>query len=269
MRFLLCVLAGVFLMPFAAHAQLSANFYNGGAVRLGYTAEACTSANRGTVRYSSAAKAIDICNGTAWVAAAFNNTSLMRSPDDIGYFVLTQTRWTGDLGGDAGANSKCLTELTTNTNWNGYSDAQSRGILVASKVRAFLCTSLSNCNMVLPYGTYAFATVGSPASGGATFTANADGAGPNDSANWAGYNYFATGSYYWAGRVSNGGYSATTWPSYAGNIYTICTGYTTADGALNGGVGNTNSTGARRYYSSPSNTLSCASKQPLICIVDP
>lgn len=253
----------------AAYAQLSGNFSGGGAVRLGYTSEACDNNNRGMIRYSSASKVLEICNGTGWVAGAFNNTSLMRSPNDIGYFVFTESRWNGDLGGTAGADEKCLTELTTKTTWRGYADAQARGILTASKVRAFLCIADNNCAMVLPYATYAFATVGSPHTGGATFTSNAEGGGPNDSANWAAYNYFGTSGFYWAGRVSNSGYNNTTWPTSGGNVSYRCSGYTTSDADIYGGMGAIHTTGANRYYSSSSSVMKCSTRNHLVCIVDP
>lgn len=136
---LTCFIGSLLALSSTAHAQLSGSFSGsgGGAVRLGYTSEACANGNRGTIRYSSVTKVLEICNGTDWVAGAFNNTTMMRSPNDIGYFVLTESRWTGDLGGAAGADQKCLTELTTKTNWRGYADAQARGLLTANKVRAF------------------------------------------------------------------------------------------------------------------------------------
>jgi hypothetical protein len=46
-----------------------------------------------------------------------------------GYFVLTNSTWNGNLGGFSGANAKCLSELTGNTNWKYYTAANGAGLL--------------------------------------------------------------------------------------------------------------------------------------------
>ena len=84
------------------------------------------------------------CNGTnwiqyesgfAWLGQAHNNPTY---PAGVGFFVLSKTTYTGNLGDLSGANASCLTDLTTNTGWKGYSTANSRGLLTGAKVFAFL-----------------------------------------------------------------------------------------------------------------------------------
>ena len=141
--------------------------------------------------------------GTGTVSGAYSPTT----PPRNGYFVLTSTTYNGNLGGWLGANASCLTELTTNTTWKGYSTANSNGQLVASKVFAFICDGFI-CSNLMPATTYAFAHVGSATDGGNTFTTDNSGIGPNDSADWSGANYF-NGSYtYWTNEATT---SNTAW----------------------------------------------------------
>ena len=46
-----------------------------------------------------------------------------------GYFVMSKSTWNGNLGNVSGSDAKCLTDLTANTGWRGYTDAAARGIL--------------------------------------------------------------------------------------------------------------------------------------------
>lgn len=59
-----------------------------------------------------------------------------------GYFVQSSGGHNGNFSGLSGANSVCLSELTSNA-WRGKAEAQARGLLTASKVTAFLCDSTS------------------------------------------------------------------------------------------------------------------------------
>lgn len=59
-----------------------------------------------------------------------------------GYFVMTKTVYNGNFGSTEDnlnpPNAKCLAELTTDTDWKGYSTANANGQLFAAKVHAFL-----------------------------------------------------------------------------------------------------------------------------------
>ena len=119
------------------------------------------------------------CNGTNWVT--FGQSS---GGGGAGYFVMSKTTWTGNLGDISGADAKCLTDLTTNTGWMGYASASSRGMLNSSYVHAFICghsiAGVHQCNNLPPSTTYFFADASNAAHGGAQFASDATGAGPND-----------------------------------------------------------------------------------------
>jgi len=83
---------------------------------------------------------LQFCNGTDWMAVGPVSSSPVATPSHAGYFALTATSWTGDLGGLSGADAHCLTELSaTHKTWKGYATANANGQLTASKVHAFLC----------------------------------------------------------------------------------------------------------------------------------
>lgn len=73
MRFILCFLlvAGILLgsaaFPIASRAELSADFYLGGAIILGESTTACDSTIAGALRYNDTDKVIELCDGTEWV----------------------------------------------------------------------------------------------------------------------------------------------------------------------------------------------------------
>ena len=127
------------------------------------------------------------CNGSNWVKFGGGSRVTMPTSSD-GYFVMSKSTWNGNLGGSlAAADAKCLTELTTNTGWRGYPDANSRGILTSGKVHAFICAheAAGICNATVASTTYYFAYAGDATKGGASFTTDSGGIGPNDSADWS------------------------------------------------------------------------------------
>jgi hypothetical protein len=172
-----------------------------------------------------------------------------------GYMVLSSATYNGNRGGMAGAHATCLTEVTNN-NWRGKADAQSRGFLVSDYVRAFLCDS-NTCVNAVPSQTYTFAVAGTPASGGATFTTNASGYGPADSANWSGATYFGGNFTYWTGH---GEFFGTSW---SGTIGSTCSDWTNSGFSI-GNYGTSNSTGVGRWNGSAN---LCSSSYRLLCIV--
>ena len=167
----------------------------------------CKTATTGAIRYNSTTPAIEFCNGTQWTALVRTSTSpAITAPAGSGYFVLSNGTWNDNLRSAAGLGSDgltagdalCLTDLTTHTGWMGYATANSNGQLVAGKVHAFLCSEhiygTGHCNNLLPLTTYHFANALNSGAGGASFTTDSSGLGPNDSANWSGATYFS-GSY--------------------------------------------------------------------------
>lgn len=196
-------------------------------------------------------------NGTTW--------SVTTPDHPPAYFVLTQSTWNGNLGGQSGAHAKCLTELTTNTNWMGYATANANGSLTASKVFAFgQCgTNGGACSgTMLPNMAYRFAVVGDAAKGGATFVTNGSGLGPNDNANWAGTTYFGSTTSYWSSRWGGGNWSNTGWANY-------CSDWTSSSSGVSGGVGMPGTTGDSRWRGENNPASTCDNLLPLVCFVNP
>lgn len=187
-------------------------------------------------------------------------------PDGItdgGFFVLTAANWFGNLGGLAGADAKCLTELQSHP-WKGKGSA---GTLTSARVKAFLCDG-TTCNNAEPYTRYSFATSRDTSAGGASFITNESGVGPNDSANWSNANYFATSVYFFSNR-DNG--SASLWatsPEVGGSTSSNCMNWTSSTAghtflrAYTAGGGN-------GRWNDSNNTSACTGNFPLVCFVHP
>lgn len=251
-----------FLLPGPAAAQISADHWLGGAIRIGPSISACdnTSNTEGALRWNGTEKTFEMCDGTEWkkiIASGSKGTPTIPSAE-AGYFVLTHDSWSGNLGGIDGANDKCLSDLTTH-DWMNKSDAVARNILTAGKVRAFLCTG--TCNNVAPNVTYYFAVSGAPTLGGASFTANSSGSGPDNAQNWSGLNYFSPGMDFWTGRSTS-----TTERWSVSGLSSRCAEWVNGTSSLNGGTGTSDSGVERRWqFQAPG----CDQLRRLVCIVQP
>jgi hypothetical protein len=164
------------------------------------------------------------------------------------------------------ADALCLSDLTTNTRWRGYSTANSNGQLVAAKVHSFLCTNPA-CTNLMPLATYVFPNGGDSSAGGASFTTDASGVGPNDSADWSAANYF-NGTYtYWTGNASN---SATTWgTANSGTIFNACDAggqFWLGGSGQSGSFGQSANTNGNRWIAA---AATCNNSYQLICFVNP
>lgn len=179
--------------------------------------------------------------------------------------VLSAGTWNGNLGQIAGADAKCLSDLTGN-DWLNKAYAVSRGLLISAKVKAFLCTSnsVASCNNALPHTTYTFAASGAPSTGGAQFVTDDAGRGPGNAQNWAGTNYFGGDARYWANRGTS---TAELWAASGQASFgtaAVCGQFDTTVG--NGNTGNANNANGLRWQSS---TLPCSNAYHLICMVHP
>ena len=226
--------------------------------------------NEADIRYNLAYHTYQFCNGTNWIPdnagysqelqSAFNPTY----PAGSGFFVMSGGTYNGNLGGFSGANAICLSDLTTNTGWKGYSTAYSNGQLVSAKVYAFLC-DFFGCNTNLMANTkYFFANAGNGSAGGASFTTDSNGLGPNDPANWSAANYFSGTYNYWSRRATTG---PTQWAnSQGGGANGGCNlNYSSTTGSES--VGNSAFTGSNRWLNG--NSASCSTAVHLICVVNP
>lgn len=269
---------------------------NGGA-RIGYDSTACSAAKDGTVRYSSATKAWEYCNGSAWnpfkqPQCQDNDTgecylSITRSSSDpefitanikngvnilgvtgsyagtaeVGYFVLTNSTYTGNLGGLAGANASCLTDLTNN-NWNGKTTANTKGWLNSTHVKSFLCDK-TTCNTLNINTPYQMAKSGDLAVGGEYIATDSSGAGPNNSSAWNTLTTFNANDIIGTNRAPDTAIKWGTTPKSATNANT-CSGWTSTTG--NGQSGSIGSTGTAKW---DNGIYGCGNSIKLICLVNP
>lgn len=195
-----------------------------------------------------------------------NSASRFAMKERLGYFVLTSFSSQDNLGGLAGANTLCLNDLQSQS-WKGKG---ANVTLNSSKVRAFLCDSTS-CQNLLTNTTYSFAVAGDLAAGGARFTTNASGIGPNDLNAWSGVEYFNSSIHrYWTGRAFSDGLD-NLWASTtsAGSSRT-CSNWTRSDGTSDNGPygynGDSGELGSDRWSS---DDFRCSGSRRLICMVDP
>lgn len=218
---------------------------------LGVTTSSCTEA--GQLSYSGDYNLL-FCNGANWVRTV-NLTH--------GYFVMTSNSMNGNLGGLSGADATCLTNLNAQP-WLGKSDAQSRGLLTASKVKAFLCDN-TTCNNANASTTYRFARAGSATVGGASFTTNASGLGPNNSGRWSGATYFNNTLLYWTNRDQLPS-DNVTWAGTSAGASNTCLNWTTGSSATSGNFGSADFTNANRWYTTGQ---TCNVNLRLVCFVHP
>ena len=225
-------------------------------IKLQDDSSACTGTNEGSIRYNSSAEVVQICDGTVWaeITATPSGGTPSNLPDGNGYFVITDGKWDGNLvaaagvtGGNDAANALCLDDLTNN-DWMGKSDAQTRGLINADNVTAFICGRWE-CNGALPATTYNFAVSGDATVGGASFVTDSNGYGPGNSQNWSGANYFNGVKEYWSNRTST---DSTKWSnspnaSYIKSRCEYSPGWSGIEVDDAGAIGTTNATGGDRW----------------------
>ncbi len=235
--------------------------YNGGAFVYQYcngtnwlslstytSATTCTTA--GQLQFLATTKSLRFCNGTVWIYATSNH----------GYFVMTATAYTGNLGGLSGANSSCLSDLIANT-WLGKSEATARGLLIASKVRAFLCDS-TTCQNLNSNALYFYATGTGSSFGGAELVTDATAAGPGDAGNqWSRSDRFGASYNLHTGRSLGG---STLWGLTSATD--TCSNWSTAVAGNFGQNGFTNTSGTGRWSNG---TIDCSATRRLVCFVNP
>lgn len=266
-RFALALIFAAILVSGPACAQVNGVVADDrkGVVLFGSPAGAsCKAATTGAVRYNSTTPAIEFCNGTAWTALyQVQSTPAITAPAGSGYFVLTKTTYNGNLGGRTGADAQCLTDLTTNTGWQGYSTANSNGQLVSGKVHAFLCDN-AVCTNVMPLTKYYIANAGNAAAGGASFTTDSSAIGPGDANDWSAANYFSGTYDWWTMRATN---TATQWATWSGPGLS-CNNWSDSANSDTGDAANTANTDGFRWYGA-STRKTCDTTQHLLCFVNP
>lgn len=238
----------------------------------------CNAALEGAQRWNTTTKSVEYCSASDFDSNGENDWIQLHiygagagdpNTAGIGYIVLTNDRWDGNLGGMAGANAKCLSDLST-YDWKGKTTAVSNGKLVAGNVKAILWSAGWACDdwniSVVPGASYAFAVSNRPLAGGAVSTADASGNYPVNKLDWTAANYLDGQTGYWARSLSC---SSTT----------ACSTWTSNSAAQVGGVGTPGTSvvyGALRiYYSGSWDSRtggyedSCDTAYHLLCMVGP
>lgn len=142
-------------------------------------------------------------------------------------------------------------------------------MLTAGHVHAFgVCTSTNGTTNLQSNTQYYFADANNSASGGASFTTNGSGYGPNDSADWNGASYFGADYKYWT-NIGTG--TGTVWDgsqctSGNGADCLDFTNGTTSWSAAYGELASGN-TGTNRWI--PSLYMYCNNTYHLVCFVNP
>lgn len=223
----------------------------------------CNASLVGAQRWNVSTQSYELCSSTGWKQLyqyASNATTQIPYPNS-GYFVMTETKWDGNLGGIAGAHAKCLNELTTKTNWRFHDDALAAGLLTSAHVKAFLCyTMWAPCVVGNVNTIYYFSRVGDTAVGGASFSTSSSGYGPNNNASWAAYNYFGIMGQYWTAMVS----ASST--AFNGSFWGACNGWVSNSSSDLSVVGITTSITHGRYSAG---SAACNLPQRLLCWVNP
>ncbi len=121
--YVLPIMALLIIFCSQAHAQETSASFTGGAVKVGYDNRSCDASSTGAVRYSSALKCPELCDGTDWLNTSCSDNTGATLPtsqnpcygngtgtclfvtDDLGFY-------NGNLGGLSGGDSKCATKAT-------------------------------------------------------------------------------------------------------------------------------------------------------------
>lgn len=223
-----------------------------GAVKIGSSAQTCTSGLGSAIRYvSGGSPPWEYCNGSAWLP-------FERAPVKPGYLVQTATRWNGNLGGLAGANAKCLTELQTTYNWRGKSSA---GVLTSTRVKAFLCDG-SSCNNLQPDTAYITAKANNATNGGIAFVTDSSGRGYGFRQD-ADYLNFDSSFNDWLNRATVDNYY---WDNAPADASQHCSNWSSSSNAQSGCYGNSGWDDSNRWNQA---TDTCNVLNYLVCIVHP
>ncbi len=211
------------------------------------------------IRMTSSATAGAVVTTTVTIGGAgvtvSDNWDLMNARDNI--LVLTSTLWNGNLGGLAGANTKCLDEISasgSNFNFQGKPGTT----IGTANVRAFLCDG-SICQSPDVSKTYYFATANDLAAGGNSFVTNSYGQGPSNGSNWRSTGRFNSTAFVWTGRTAG---SANVWSNTPD--LDRCSNWSSASASVLGMSGDLDTSDAARWAVG---TSACSGTRRLLCVV--
>jgi hypothetical protein len=228
----------------------------------GTTAQRPASPVNGMARFNTTIGKMEFYDGGQWVSYLTQvNATAPAGTGGTGYFVLSNTQWDGNLGGLAGANAKCRTELST-FNWKNKP-----GVLDTSKVFAFLCDK-SSCQTPQALVNYYYATANDTSMGGSGFSTDGSGAGPGDRFAMTATDRFGpAGSSYWVGTRS---YGDDKWATNGLSNYLDCATWSSNSSSDQANKGNGTSPDIYRFTGYPGQSNeTCDIPHKLICFVNP
>lgn len=142
----------VFLIPGSAIAQISADFYTGGAVRIGASSTTCNGSALGGLRYSSAGGGkIELCNGSVWTNVSESSIDSLSDGISNG----TSTLF---LGKDAGIANTGTNNTSVGINALKANTTGSNNTAVGYRAMTSLVTG--SYNMAFGYDTLSTLTAG-------------------------------------------------------------------------------------------------------------
>lgn len=217
----------------------------------------CDATIEGGQRWNTTLGQMEFCNGTAWVQQVVPGTaSTPTAPTGIGYIVLTNSTWDGNLGGQAGADAKCVADLTAN-DWMGKAAATAAGQVNAEKIQAMLWAQGYSCNdqwfSLVRSARYYYALSGDNTKGGASVVIDSNATWFPDSAVWSGATYFGASYTFW------------TMTDNCDTANYGCSAWTSSSSSKSGCVGQTTSAAARSCGTS----AACNATRRLVCLVHP
>lgn len=176
------------------------------------------------------------------------------------HLILSNNGWNGGLGGLAGANAKCLTELTT-YDWYGKAGVT----LDATTVKAWLCDG-SSCQDLQPNTGYLFGLANTATSGGASLYTDGSGLGPGldmmvhvAGSLWSQVSYLGAAVQFWTGR------SAGTNSTWGAGHADHCLDWVSTSNLVYGRTGGTGATPMTAVWSI--NSFGCNVSRRLLCAV--
>lgn len=218
-----------------------------------WTSGAATVANNQYIQLRATSPASGTITVTPSVGTGSANWYV--STNGKGYFVMTSSASTGNLGGRSNANTTCVNNLTA-----GLWLEKASATIDAAHVFSFLCDG-SGCNNLQPNTIYQFARSGAATAGGAVFVTDGTGRGPGSTGAWNTATTFNTTERYWSNRASG---STTLWATTA--LSNHCNNWSDGTATYSGVRGDPVEVDDGRWNDGAE---TCGSSRRLVCFVNP
>jgi hypothetical protein len=232
------------------------------ALPAGTTAQRPATPTNGMIRYNSDLSSFEGYANGQWVVFVSNPYpgTPPAGTGGTGYFVLSSGSINGNMGGLAGANSFCRTDLSSNTWLN------KPGSLNTAKVFALLCDD-SGCQNPTPNANFYFAVSGSATTGGAVMVTDSQGLFGDNNSFTSMDRFGGSANSYWIG---DRGWCSPADTSTVANVTDniSCTNWSTSTAGHNAGYSTPSDSGCYKY-SAYSASGDCSIPMHLFCFVNP